>query len=101
MCNFCAENIKLRKKRKRSNVDNVLNDIVDKLLKRDEHADKWFMKFEEKRLKLEEQMEERRQIRELEHDKQMQMMFLQLMQQAMHRNSYAPFPAMPTYEGDI
>ena len=32
MCNFCAENIKLRKKKKRSNVDNVLNDMVDKLL---------------------------------------------------------------------
>ena len=79
MCNFCAENIKLRKKRKRSNVDNVLNDMVDKLLKREEDADKQFMEFEEKRLKLEEQMEERRQIREQGHDKQMQMMFLQLM----------------------
>ena len=100
MCNFCAENIKLRKKRKRSSVDNVLNDMVDKLLKR-EDADKRFMEFEEKRLKLEEQMEERRQIREQEHDKQMQMVFLQLMQQAMHRNLYAPFLAMPTYEGDI
>ena len=59
------------------------------------------MEFVEKRLKLEEQMEERRQIREQEHDKQMQMMFLQLMQQAMYRNSPAPFSAMPTYEGDI
>ena len=75
--------------------------MVDKLLKREEDADKRFMEFEEKRLKLEEQMEERKQIREQEHDKQMQMMFLQLMQQAMHRSSYAPFPAMPTYEGDI
>ena len=101
MCNFCAENIKLRKKRKRSNVDNALNGMVDKLLKREEDADKRFMEFEEKRLKLEEQMEVRRQIREQEHNKQMQMMFLQLMQQAMHRNSYASFPAMPTYEGDI
>ena len=59
------------------------------------------MEFEEKRLKLEEQMEERKQIREQKHDKQMQIMFLQLMQQAMHRNSYVPFPAMPTYKGDI
>ena len=75
--------------------------MVDKLLKREEHADKWFMKFEEKRLKLEEQMEERRQIREQEHEKQMRMMFLQVMQQAMHRNAYALFSPMPTYEGDI
>ena len=75
--------------------------MVDKLIKREESADKRFMEFEERRLKFEEQMEEQRQIREQEHDRQMQMMFLQLMQQAMHRNSYASFPPMPSYEGDI
>ena len=85
-------NTKLRKKRKRSNADNVLNDMVDKLLKRKEHANKQFLEFEERRLTHEEQMEERRQIREQAHEKEMQMMFLQLMQQAMHRNAYASFP---------
>ena len=94
-------NTKLRKKRKRSNADNVLIDMVDKLLKREEHADKRFMEYEERRLKFEEQMEERRQIRKQEHEKEMQMMLLQLIQQAMHRNAYASFSPMPTYKGDI
>ena len=76
--------------------------MVDKLLKREEHADKRFMEFvEERRLKFEEQMEERRRIRQQEHKKEMQMMFLQLMQQAMHRNAYASYSPMPTYESDI
>ena len=47
----CTGNIKLRKKRKRSNVDDVLNDMVDKLIKREESADKRFMEFQERRLK--------------------------------------------------
>ena len=94
-------NTKLRKKRKRSNADNVLIDMVDKLLKREEHADKRFMEFEERRLKHEEQMKDRRQIREQAHEMEMQMMFLQLMLQAMHRNVSASFSPMPTYEGDI
>ena len=76
---------KTLKEEERSNADDVLNDMVDKLLKR-EDADKWFMEFEERRLKLEEQTEERS--REQEHNKQMQIMFLQLMQQAMQKNSY-------------
>ena len=94
-------NTKLRKKRKRSNADNVLNDMVDKLLKREEHADKRFMEYEERRLKFEEQMEERRQIRKQEHKKEMQMMLLQLIQQAIHRNAYASFSPMPACKGDI
>ena len=55
----------------------------------------------ERRLKFEEQMEERRQIREQEHEKEMQMILLQLIQQAMHRNAYASSSPMPTYKGDI
>ena len=58
MCNFCAENIMLQKKRKMSNVDNALNDIVDNLLKQEKDSVKQFMEFEERRLKLEEQIEE-------------------------------------------
>ena len=65
--------------------------MVDKLLKQ-EDADKRFMEFEDRRLKLEEQMEERSQIREQEYDKQMQMMFLQLMQQAMQGIHMLHFP---------
>ena len=42
--------------------------MVDKLLKQ-EDADKQFMEFEVRRLKLEKHMEEQRQIREQEHDK--------------------------------
>ena len=52
-------------------------------------------------MKFEKQMEERRQIREQEHKKEMQMMFLQLMQQAMYKNEYASYSPMPTYESDI
>ena len=74
--------------------------MVDKLHKR-EHADKWFMEYEERRLKFEEQMEERQRIREQEHEKEMQMMFLQLMQQAMHIIAYASYSPMPTYESDM
>ena len=78
-----------------------LIDMVDKLLKREDNADKQLMEFEERRLKFEEQIEEQRRIREQEHEKEMQMMFLQLMQQAMHRNAYASYIPMPTYESDI
>ena len=78
-----------------------LIDMVDKLLKREDNADKQLMEFEERRLKFEEQMEEQRRIREQEHEKEMQMMFLQLMQQAMHGNAYASYIPMPTYESDI
>ena len=75
--------------------------MVDKLLKREEHADKRFMEYEERRLKFEEQMEERREIREQEYEKEMQMMLLQLIRQAIHRNAYASFSLMPTCNGDF
>ena len=90
---LCVGNTLLRKKRKRANVDESLNNIVEKLIEREEAADKRFIELEERRLKLEEQIEERRQIREQEHEKYMQTMFMQFMQQIMQSNSsYSGFP---------
>ena len=80
-------------------MDESLDNMVEKLIKRDEIADKRYMELEERRLKREQEIEERRQIREQEHEKNMQMMFLQFMQQLMQSNSpYAGFTPMPHYD---
>jgi len=82
------ENVLLRKKRKHTNVDESLNEVVEKLAKQGVEADKRFLEAEERRMKREEEVKERRQIRQQEHEKQMQGMFMQFMQHMMQNNSY-------------
>ena len=88
------ENVLLRKKRKHTNVDESLNNVVDKLVKREDAADKRFLELEERRMKREEEIEERRQIREQEHEKHMQGMFMQFMQQMIQNNSYPRYSSV-------
>jgi len=45
------ENVLLRKKRKRTNVDESLNEVVEKLAKQGVEADKRFLEAEERRMK--------------------------------------------------
>ena len=59
LLNLCVGNTLLRKKTKHANVDDSLNNMVEKLIKREEIADKRYRELEEKRLKLEEQIKER------------------------------------------
>ena len=95
LLDLCVGNTLLRKKRKRANVD----DMVEKLIKQEEIADKCYRELEEKRLKLEERIKERRQVREQEHEKNMQMMFMQFMHQMMESNSsYPAFSQIPHYD---
>ena len=56
--------IRPQSKRKHANVDKSLSNVLEKLTEQEKAADKRFIELEERRMKLEEQIEERRQIRE-------------------------------------
>ena len=56
--------IRPQSKRKHASVDKSLSNVLEKLTEQEKAADKRFIELEERRMKLEEQIEERRQIRE-------------------------------------
>ena len=84
-----AGNSALRIKRKRPRVDAALDNMVAKLIKHEEAAEKRYIEFEERRMKAEQETEEKRQLREQKHEMDMQRMFLQFLQQM---NGPYPYP---------
>ena len=85
-------------KRRRSGVDRRVAAIMSKFDRQTAESDERFLAFEEKRMKLEAEMEERRRVREEEQMMRMQQMFAQQMQQMMLAlTGYPPpFPQYPT-----
>ena len=82
-------------KRRRSGVDRCVAAIMSKF---DRQSDERFLAFEEKRMTLEAEMDERRRVQEEEQMMRMQQMFAQQMQQMMLAlTGYPPpFPQYPT-----
>ena len=85
-------------KRRRSGVDRHVAAIMSKFDRQTAESDERFLAFEEKRMTLEAEMEERRRVHEEEQMMRMQQMFAQQMQQMMLALTgyHPPFPQYST-----
>ena len=81
--------------KRRSDVDRHVAAIMGKFDRQTVEFDECFLAFEEKRMKLEAEMEERRRVQEEEQMMRMQQMFAQQMQQMMLALTGYP-PTIPT-----
>ena len=84
--------------RKTSKVEGRVLQMMKEIEK---ESDKRFFAFEEKRMKLESEIEERRRLKEQEHEIKMQKLFMQAMQQMMFALLGGSYPLYPLYNQSL